>query len=247
VCAADGVLYGKRVKDLSELANDDQLAAEEAAAQGGVPGARHASVVIGSHLLCATLHPSAAAYVCTEELGLLRDAYANTNALLTQVPCMVALLGVRCARSTCLPKQKPSLLSYDLELVRLLTGDWSCNAIKRVSNCDCQGCTQTNCVVAAEVTTRLCCVSASTLQATVATGCLGRMLAGSTAPSLTSDAPAAQVKMYACAHVLYTCWCSVLASQLPFGCLGVTAVCCGCRGGSWCMDGCTVCGRQLCG
>jgi hypothetical protein len=39
-CAADGVLYGKRVKDLSELANDDQLAAEEAAAQGGVPGER---------------------------------------------------------------------------------------------------------------------------------------------------------------------------------------------------------------
>jgi hypothetical protein len=38
--AADGVLYGKRVKDLSELANDDQLAAEEAAAQGGVPGAQ---------------------------------------------------------------------------------------------------------------------------------------------------------------------------------------------------------------
>jgi hypothetical protein len=40
LCAADGVLYGERVKDLSELANDDELAAEEAAAQGGVPGAR---------------------------------------------------------------------------------------------------------------------------------------------------------------------------------------------------------------
>jgi hypothetical protein len=35
---ADGVLFGRRVKDLSELVNDDQLAAEEAAAQGGIPG-----------------------------------------------------------------------------------------------------------------------------------------------------------------------------------------------------------------
>lgn len=35
---AEGVLYGKRVKDLSQLANDDELAAEEAAAQGGIPG-----------------------------------------------------------------------------------------------------------------------------------------------------------------------------------------------------------------
>jgi hypothetical protein len=35
---ADGVLYGKRVKDLSQLANDDELAAEEAEAQGGIPG-----------------------------------------------------------------------------------------------------------------------------------------------------------------------------------------------------------------
>lgn len=35
---AEGVVYGKRVKDLSQLANDDELAAEEAAAQGGVPG-----------------------------------------------------------------------------------------------------------------------------------------------------------------------------------------------------------------
>lgn len=35
---ADGVLYGKRVKDLRELADNDELAAEEAAAQGGVPG-----------------------------------------------------------------------------------------------------------------------------------------------------------------------------------------------------------------
>lgn len=35
---ADGLLYGKRVKDLSQLLNDDELAAEEAAAQGGVPG-----------------------------------------------------------------------------------------------------------------------------------------------------------------------------------------------------------------
>lgn len=35
---ADGVLYGKRVKSLSQLANDDELAAEEAAAQNGVPG-----------------------------------------------------------------------------------------------------------------------------------------------------------------------------------------------------------------
>jgi hypothetical protein len=35
---SDGVLYGKRVKDLSQLANDDELAAEEAAAQGGIPG-----------------------------------------------------------------------------------------------------------------------------------------------------------------------------------------------------------------
>lgn len=36
---SDGVLYGKRLKDLSQLANDDELAAEEAAAQGGIPGA----------------------------------------------------------------------------------------------------------------------------------------------------------------------------------------------------------------
>eukprot|EP00879_Flechtneria_rotunda_P001984 GHRR01002159.1.p2 GENE.GHRR01002159.1~~GHRR01002159.1.p2 ORF type:complete len:166 (+),score=64.15 GHRR01002159.1:755-1252(+) len=35
---AEGVLYSNRVKDLSQLLNDDQLAAEEAAAQGGVPG-----------------------------------------------------------------------------------------------------------------------------------------------------------------------------------------------------------------
>jgi hypothetical protein len=35
---ADGVLYGKRTKDLSQLLNDDELAAEEAAAQGGIPG-----------------------------------------------------------------------------------------------------------------------------------------------------------------------------------------------------------------
>lgn len=40
---SDGVLFSSRVKDLSQLANDDELAAEEAAAQGGVPGqqARH--------------------------------------------------------------------------------------------------------------------------------------------------------------------------------------------------------------
>eukprot|EP00775_Hariotina_reticulata_P003658 gene3658-3919_t len=35
---ADGVLYGKRAKDLSQLLNDDELAAEEAEAQGGIPG-----------------------------------------------------------------------------------------------------------------------------------------------------------------------------------------------------------------
>lgn len=35
---ADGVLFGKRVKDLSQLANDDELAAEEAEAQAGIPG-----------------------------------------------------------------------------------------------------------------------------------------------------------------------------------------------------------------
>lgn len=35
---SDGVLYGKRVKELSDLLNDDELAAEEAAAQGGIPG-----------------------------------------------------------------------------------------------------------------------------------------------------------------------------------------------------------------
>lgn len=40
VFVADGVLYGKRVKDLRELADNDELAAEEAAAQGGVPGER---------------------------------------------------------------------------------------------------------------------------------------------------------------------------------------------------------------
>jgi hypothetical protein len=43
---ADGVLYGKRVKDLSELANDDELAAEEAAAQGGIPGAHWGTAVL---------------------------------------------------------------------------------------------------------------------------------------------------------------------------------------------------------
>lgn len=37
---ADGVLFGKRVKDLSQLANDDELAAEEAEAQAGIPGER---------------------------------------------------------------------------------------------------------------------------------------------------------------------------------------------------------------
>lgn len=35
---SDGVLFGKRVKDLSQLANDDELAAEEAEAQAGIPG-----------------------------------------------------------------------------------------------------------------------------------------------------------------------------------------------------------------
>lgn len=35
---SDGILFGSRVKDLSQLANDDELAAEEAAAQRGVLG-----------------------------------------------------------------------------------------------------------------------------------------------------------------------------------------------------------------
>ena len=35
---ADGVMYGARLQSLSQLADDDALAAEEAAAQGGVPG-----------------------------------------------------------------------------------------------------------------------------------------------------------------------------------------------------------------
>ncbi|GBF89149.1 DUF1230 family protein [Raphidocelis subcapitata] len=35
---ASGVIYSKRVKDLSQLAGDDELAAAEAAAMGGVPG-----------------------------------------------------------------------------------------------------------------------------------------------------------------------------------------------------------------
>lgn len=35
---ADGVIYSAKVKDLSQLAADDELAAEEAAAMNGVPG-----------------------------------------------------------------------------------------------------------------------------------------------------------------------------------------------------------------
>lgn len=35
---SSGVIYSKRVKDLSQLAGDDELAAEEAAAMGNVPG-----------------------------------------------------------------------------------------------------------------------------------------------------------------------------------------------------------------
>lgn len=35
---ADGVIYSSRVTSLSQLATDDEAAAEEAAAQGGIPG-----------------------------------------------------------------------------------------------------------------------------------------------------------------------------------------------------------------
>ena len=35
---ADGVVFSKNVKSLSQLAVDDALAAEEAAAAGGIPG-----------------------------------------------------------------------------------------------------------------------------------------------------------------------------------------------------------------
>jgi hypothetical protein len=77
--AADGVLYGKRVKDLSELANDDELAAEEAAAQGGVPGAAE------SLLLAVCYVQSCVSCLSLERMCLLHVACSGTNAQLTCV------------------------------------------------------------------------------------------------------------------------------------------------------------------
>ena len=75
---ADGVLYGKRVKDLSQLANDDELAAEEAAAQAGIPGETPGDVAMlfgwllgcGVHLFmgqdtCCHTRSSSMLSVCT--------------------------------------------------------------------------------------------------------------------------------------------------------------------------------------
>jgi hypothetical protein len=77
--AADGVLYGKRVKDLSELANDDELAAEEAAAQGGVPGEAES-------LLLAVCHaPSCISCLYLERTCFLHVACSGTNAQLVCV------------------------------------------------------------------------------------------------------------------------------------------------------------------
>lgn len=83
---ADGVLYGKRVKDLSQLANDDELAAEEAAAQGGIPGEQahvHTLIFIplavhAHGLYLPTYAPACCLAGMPRSCALRRGLYANS-------------------------------------------------------------------------------------------------------------------------------------------------------------------------
>lgn len=60
----DGVIYSKRTGSLTQLMNDDELAAEEAAAQGGVPGYcgdRMLTALAGGQSNCEAAERAAAA------------------------------------------------------------------------------------------------------------------------------------------------------------------------------------------